>query len=114
MPASGEFYDNGYQTSKHALQRRPPAEASQTWIARAIQQSISITRVLLDHPYIQTKGIGGAEPGAKPTYRVICDLVFDSVESFQHAYQRHVAAIAGDVVNYTTIEPIIQVCAVKL
>ena len=61
-----------------------------------------------------SEGIGGAESGAKPAYRVICDLVFDSVESFQHAYLPHAGAIAADVVNYTTIEPIIQVCAVKL
>ena len=61
-----------------------------------------------------SEGIGGVEPGEKPTYRVICDLVFDSVESFRQAYQPLGSAIAGDAVNYTTIEPIIQVCAVKL
>jgi len=45
---------------------------------------------------------------------VICDLVFDSVESFRQAYQPLGAAISGDLVNCTTIEPIIQVSAVKL
>jgi uncharacterized protein (TIGR02118 family) len=61
-----------------------------------------------------SEGIGGVEPGEKPTYRVICDLIFDSVESFRQAYQPLGSAIAGDAVNYTTIEPVIQVCAVKL
>jgi uncharacterized protein (TIGR02118 family) len=61
-----------------------------------------------------SEGIGAAEPGAKPTYRVICDLVFDSIESFHQAYQPLGTAISGDVVNYTTIEAIIQVSAVKL
>src|ERR1700752_2228714 len=61
-----------------------------------------------------SEGIGAADPGAKPTYRVICDLVFDSVESFQQAWKPHGAAISGDVVNHPAMEPIIQVCAVKL
>ena len=60
------------------------------------------------------KGLGGAAPGSPATYVAMGHLLFDSAEAFQQAWGPHAAAIMGDIPNYTTIEPIIQISEVKL
>ena len=41
-------------------------------------------------------------------------LYFDSVESFQASFGPHADVIMGDIPNYTTVEPTIQLSEVKL
>jgi uncharacterized protein (TIGR02118 family) len=60
------------------------------------------------------QGIAGGAPGSQPTYSAMGHLLFDSVESFQTAFAPHAAAIMGDIPNYTTVQPIIQVSEVRL
>ena len=60
------------------------------------------------------QGLGGAAPGSPATYVAMGHLLFDSAEAFQHAFGPHAEAIMGDIPNYTTIEPIIQISEVKL
>jgi len=60
------------------------------------------------------QGLGGAAPGSKAAYSVLCHLRFDSVESFQQSFGPHAAAIQGDVKNYSSVEPTVQVSDVKL
>ena len=60
------------------------------------------------------QGLGGGAPGTPPSYVAMCELMFDSVESFQQAFDVHAAAILADIPNYTNTQPIVQVSEVKL
>jgi uncharacterized protein (TIGR02118 family) len=60
------------------------------------------------------QGLGGAQPGSRPTFTAMAHLSFASVEAFQDAFGPHAEAIMGDIPNYTDIEPIIQVNDVKM
>lgn len=60
------------------------------------------------------QGLAGGAPGAPATYVAMCHLLFDSVEAFQTAFAPHAQGIMGDIPNYTTIQPIIQVSEVKM
>lgn len=60
------------------------------------------------------QGLGGVQPGSKPTYVAMAHFLFDSVESFQAAFAPHADAIMGDIPNYTDIAPILQVSEVRM
>jgi uncharacterized protein (TIGR02118 family) len=59
-------------------------------------------------------GLAGAAPGTPPAYAVICQLGFDSVETFQSAFAPHAAEIMADIANYTNAQPVIQISEVAL
>lgn len=58
-------------------------------------------------------GLSGAAPGSPPPYVAIANLVFDSVEAFQAAFGPHAQEIMGDIPNYTTITPVIQISTLE-
>jgi uncharacterized protein (TIGR02118 family) len=60
------------------------------------------------------QGVSGGGPGTKAAYAVICHLRFDSVEAFQTAFGPHAAQVQGDVSNYASAAPVIQISEVKL
>jgi uncharacterized protein (TIGR02118 family) len=60
------------------------------------------------------QGLGGGAPGSSAAYSTICHLFFDSVEAFQTAFGPHAASVQGDVRNYSSVTPVIQVSEVKL
>lgn len=60
------------------------------------------------------RGIGGGTPGSEPEYRAMCQYLFDTVDDFLAAFNPHAALLQGDIVNYTDIEPIIQISAVEI
>jgi len=60
------------------------------------------------------QGLGGGAPGTPPTYVAMCHLMFDSVESFQQAFDAQAPAILADIPNYTNTQPVVQVSEVKL
>lgn len=60
------------------------------------------------------QGLGGAAPGTQAAYSTLCHLRFDSVEAFQGAFGPHAAAIQGDIPNYSSVQPVIQINDVKL
>ena len=60
------------------------------------------------------QGLGGAAPGSKAAYSVVCHLRFDSVEAFQQSFGPHAGTIQGDVRNYSSVEPTVQISDVKL
>jgi uncharacterized protein (TIGR02118 family) len=60
------------------------------------------------------QGLGGAAPGTKADFSVLCHLRFDSVEAFQTAFGPVAAQIQNDVANYSSVAPIIQLSDVKL
>ena len=60
------------------------------------------------------RGLGGVTPGTPPAFVAMGHALFDSVESFQFAFEPHAAELMGDVSNFTSIEPIIQISEVKV
>jgi uncharacterized protein (TIGR02118 family) len=59
-------------------------------------------------------GIGGGLPGSPPPFIVICDLLFDSTEAFNAAFEPHATEIMADILNYTDSVPLVQISEVKL
>jgi uncharacterized protein (TIGR02118 family) len=60
------------------------------------------------------QGLGGAAPGAPPTYTAMGHLYFDSVAEFQASFGPHAEAIMADIPNYTNVQPVIQISDVKM
>jgi uncharacterized protein (TIGR02118 family) len=60
------------------------------------------------------QGLGGGAPGTKAEFSVLCHLRFDSVESFQQAFGPVAGQIQGDIKNYSSEAPFVQVSDVKL
>ena len=60
------------------------------------------------------QGVAGGAPGSQPTYAAMGHMLFDSVESFQAAFGPHAATIMGDIPNYSTVQPVIQISEIKL
>jgi uncharacterized protein (TIGR02118 family) len=58
-------------------------------------------------------GVSGALPGQAPPYAALCHFVCDSAEAFYNAFMPHAAALQGDMINYTDIEPIIQISEIR-
>jgi uncharacterized protein (TIGR02118 family) len=54
------------------------------------------------------RGVGGATPGAPPTYIAMCHFLFSSVEDFLAAFLPNAEVLQNDMPNYTNIEPVIQ------
>ena len=59
------------------------------------------------------QGISGAAPGSKAEFQVITQLKFDSLESFQSSFGPHAAAVQGDLPNFCSQPPIIQINDVR-
>jgi len=54
------------------------------------------------------RGVGGAAPGAAPTYVAMCHFLFSSAEDFLAAFLPNAETLQSDMKNYTDIEPVIQ------
>jgi uncharacterized protein (TIGR02118 family) len=91
----GKKFDMGYYCNKHIPMVKDKLGAA-------------CKRVDVD------QGLGGAQPGSRPTFVAMAHLVFDSVDAFQTAFAPHADNIMGDIPNYTDIEPLIQVNEVKM
>ncbi|HVZ64708.1 MAG TPA: EthD family reductase [Lacunisphaera sp.] len=90
-PASaGANFDWAYYTSQHIpLVNR--------LLGRALK-GVSVAR-----------GLGGEEPGSPAPFVAMADLRFESIESFQAAIGPHLEAINADILNYTSIMPVVQI-----
>ena len=53
------------------------------------------------------KGLG-APGGAAATYVTVAHLYFDSVPAFESAFGPHAEEILGDIVNFSNIQPLVQ------
>jgi len=60
------------------------------------------------------QGLSGGEPGSRPTYIAFGHLFFDSVATFQAAFDANAPAILSDIPNYTNQQPVVQISEVKL
>lgn len=59
-------------------------------------------------------GLAGGAPNTNAAYKTIGDMYFESIESFQNSFGPHAEKIGNDAVNFTNIEPIIQVSEVVI
>ncbi|RMC94268.1 EthD family reductase [Aquitalea palustris] len=60
------------------------------------------------------KGISSSEPGSTPNFTALCQLQFESVETFLAAFMPIAEQLQGDIANYTDITPQIQYSEVLL
>lgn len=93
--SDGSTFDMGYYTNNH----------------------IPMVRKLLGPALkgvVVEQGLGGGAPGTKALYMAICHLRFDSVESFQQAFGPHAETVQKDGVNYSSVQPLLQISEVKV
>ena len=55
------------------------------------------------------QGVGGGAPRSAPTYVAMCHFKFTTAEAFLEAFMPHAAELQGDIPNYSSVEPVIQV-----
>ena len=60
------------------------------------------------------RGVEIDEPRIESSYVAMCHYYFDSLEEFMAAFVPHATELQGDIVNYTNIEPVIQISEVKI
>ena len=60
------------------------------------------------------QGLGGGEPNQDPAYVAMGNLYFKSMESFENSFGPNAEKIMGDIPNYTSIEPVIQISEVMI
>ncbi len=58
------------------------------------------------------EGLAGGLPDSEPTYKVMGNMYFESIESYQNSLGPHAEKIMGDIPNFTNIEPAIQISKV--
>ncbi|HEY4040431.1 MAG TPA: EthD family reductase [Rhodopila sp.] len=60
------------------------------------------------------EGVAGGAPGTPPAYVAMGHFLFDSAADFQAAMAPHAAELMGDIPNYSSVQPVIQISEVKL
>ena len=60
------------------------------------------------------RGVGGGSPGSEPAYVAMCHYLFASLEDFLAAFNPHAAFLQADMLNYTDVQPIIQISEVEI
>lgn len=60
------------------------------------------------------RGLAGVIPESEPGYLVMCHFLFDSFDNFMASFDPHAEALQEDILNYTDIEPIIQISEVLI
>ncbi|WP_394845892.1 EthD family reductase [Pendulispora brunnea] len=59
--------------------------------------------------YEVDKGLSGGAPGSPAPFVAGCHFYFESLEHYRARTSVHGATLRADMVNYTTIEPILQI-----
>ncbi|MEX1258603.1 MAG: EthD family reductase [Gemmatimonadota bacterium] len=59
-------------------------------------------------------GIAGGAPHAPATYTAMGHLYFEFAEDFQSAFGPHAESILGDIPNFTSGTPVLQISEVKI
>ena len=60
------------------------------------------------------EGIIDEDTDQLPAFYAMTHFYFESIEAFQDTFAPHAEKIVGDAVNYTDIEPIIQISNIKI
>lgn len=53
--------------------------------------------------------MAGAAPDTLPTYTMIARLNFTTLDELQHALAVHGPELIGDIVNFTDVQPVMQI-----
>jgi uncharacterized protein (TIGR02118 family) len=59
-------------------------------------------------------GVSGPYPDTAPAFIAACHYGFDSYSAFAAAFTPHAEMLQKDILNYTDIEPIIQVSEIQI
>lgn len=59
-------------------------------------------------------GLCGSTPEEKPSYIVMTNLTFESLETFQNSFGPNAEKLMGDIPNFTNITPQVQISEVKI
>lgn len=62
--------------------------------------------------YTIDRGLAGGAPGSAPAFVAMCHVYCDSVDAFQAGFAPHAAEIMADVLNYTDLQPTLQISEV--
>lgn len=54
-------------------------------------------------------GLAGGAPDSPPSYAMICNLNFGTIEELQNALTTHGPELTADVPNFTNVQPTIQI-----
>jgi uncharacterized protein (TIGR02118 family) len=57
-------------------------------------------------------GITGSAPDATAPFVVIANLVFESMDSFEHSFGANTEKILADLPNFTNVQPQVQISEV--
>lgn len=60
------------------------------------------------------RGVSIENPKLDSSFVAMCHYYFESLEDFMAAFVPHAEELQGDIVNYTDIEPIIQINEVEI
>ena len=55
------------------------------------------------------RGVELQDPKIESTFVAMCHYYFETLEDFMAAFMPHAAELQGDIVNYTNLEPTIQI-----
>ena len=94
-PRTGASFDMNYYVTKHMPMARQKFGAACKGMA--IEQ-----------------GVAGGVPGTPPAFVAMGHFLFDDADAFRRAFAPHAKEIMGDIPNYTSIEPVIQISEVKV
>lgn len=94
---SGSSFDYEYYLNKHIPMSIELLTKSKGYIGVSVERGISI-----DIPDIES------------SFYAMCHYYFDTVEDFIEAFQPHADTLQSDIINYTDIEPIIQINEVEI
>jgi uncharacterized protein (TIGR02118 family) len=62
--------------------------------------------------YTIDRGLAGGAPSSTPAFVAMCHVYCDSVDAFQAGFGPHAAEIMADVLNYTDLQPLLQISEV--
>ena len=77
-----------------------------------LQKHIPLVRARLTNMGMESlhllRGVGGLD-GGQPSFAVIAQLHFSSVEKLHDALAQHGEEIIGDIVKFTNVQPLMQI-----
>jgi uncharacterized protein (TIGR02118 family) len=59
-------------------------------------------------------GVTGVPENSKPPYIAMCHFLYDSLDEFLSSFLPHQKELTEDMINYTDIEPVIQISEVHV
>ena len=58
------------------------------------------------------EGVAGGAPGTDAAYTIVCGIFFPDMESLENAMSKHAMDLLGDIPNFTSVVPEMQLSRV--